>query len=179
MTPDEILNSLYSTIDLWERELDRYTLQELTIQPSEGSWSLGQVYTHLLGNVLGYNFPEIESCLTSDKHIQGEKTEEAKEIFERNGFPDIQMKTPPSDEAPDQPESVEQLKSGMREVRETIPVLAAKITTSKYRGKTKHPGLHYFDAWEWMQFIDIHFRHHLRQKKRIDQYLAMVKKDSN
>ncbi|MDB5279911.1 MAG: DinB family protein [Ferruginibacter sp.] len=49
--------------------------------------------------------------------------------------------------------------------------LAARIAASKFKGKTKHPGLDYFSATEWLQFVDIHFRHHLRQKKRIDDFL--------
>jgi hypothetical protein len=48
---------------------------------------------------------------------------------------------------------------------------AIKITESPFGGKTKHPGLGYFSAHEWLQFADMHFRHHLRQKKRIDDFL--------
>ena len=27
-------------------------------------------------------------------------------------------------------------------------------------GKTKHPGLNYFTAKEWLQFAEMHLRHH-------------------
>ena len=47
------------------------------------------------------------------------------------------------------------------------------MTARKYKGKTKHPGLGYFSAEEWLQFAEMHFRHHLRQKKRIDEFLKM------
>ncbi|HEV9036934.1 MAG TPA: hypothetical protein VGQ51_09945 [Puia sp.] len=39
-------------------------------------------------------------------------------------------------------------------------------------GKTRHPGLHYFNSLEWLQFAEMHMRHHFRQKKRIDACLT-------
>jgi len=52
--------------------------------------------------------------------------------------------------------------------------LAALIPASDFKGKTKHPGLLYFNAGEWLQFATIHLRHHLRQKKRIDTLLQQA-----
>jgi hypothetical protein len=49
--------------------------------------------------------------------------------------------------------------------------VATLISESQFNGKTKHPGLGYFSAKEWLQFANMHFRHHLRQKKRIDVFL--------
>lgn len=47
------------------------------------------------------------------------------------------------------------------------------ISKSPFKGKTKHPGLDYFSAIEWLQFAEMHLRHHLRQKKRIDHFLKI------
>jgi hypothetical protein len=41
-------------------------------------------------------------------------------------------------------------------------------------GKSRHPGLGYFNAGEWLRFIEMHMRHHLRQKERIDAFLKTV-----
>ena len=41
-------------------------------------------------------------------------------------------------------------------------------------GKSKHPGLGYFNAQEWFLFAEIHMRHHFRQKARIDEFLASL-----
>jgi hypothetical protein len=50
-----------------------------------------------------------------------------------------------------------------------------KIINTRFKEKTKHPGFHYLNAIEWLQFIEMHFRHHLKQKKRIDKYLNSIK----
>jgi hypothetical protein len=40
------------------------------------------------------------------------------------------------------------------------------------KGKTRHPGLLYFSAPEWLQFAEMHLRHHFLQKQRIDAFLS-------
>jgi hypothetical protein len=51
----------------------------------------------------------------------------------------------------------------------------ARISASSVQGKAMHPGLHYLSAREWLQFSEMHFRHHLRQKERLDAFLADLK----
>jgi hypothetical protein len=48
--------------------------------------------------------------------------------------------------------------------------MIATALLQKRIGKTKHPGSNYFTAKEWLQFAEIHLRHHLKQKKRIDDF---------
>jgi hypothetical protein len=74
-----------------------------------------------------------------------------------------------SDKVP-QPESIDQLNLDMRQLKTDAFVLWQK--TADARGKSKHPGLGYFTAQEWFQYVEMHMRHHLRQKARLDTYLA-------
>jgi len=70
-----------------------------------------------------------------------------------------------------QPNSKVQLLRDLIHIKEEMNQLAILIAETPFMGKTKHPGLNYFSANEWLQFADMHFRHHLRQKKRIDDFL--------
>jgi hypothetical protein len=36
----------------------------------------------------------------------------------------------------------------------------------------KHPYFGYINAQEWYHHIVMHFAHHLRQKKRLDEFIA-------
>jgi hypothetical protein len=47
------------------------------------------------------------------------------------------------------------------------------ISTSQ---KVQHRAMGYLNAEEYFQLIDMHFRHHLWQKERIDQFLLKVSK---
>jgi len=66
------------------------------------------------------------------------------------------------------------LKSSLLNVKAEMNRAAILISKSSFKGKTKHPGLHYFSATEWLQFAEMHFRHHLRQKKRIEDFLKVT-----
>lgn len=54
---------LESTIDIWINALDHYDLDTLQRKPNKNSWSLGQVYIHIL-NDTNYYIHQIESCLS-------------------------------------------------------------------------------------------------------------------
>jgi hypothetical protein len=92
-------------------------------------------------------------------------------MFARGDFPDKILEGPPSNAFTPQPYNKEQLISDLMHLKEKIASVGILISESPYMGKTKHPGLHFFNAREWLQFAEMHFRHHLRQKKRIDDFL--------
>ena len=88
-----------------------------------------------------------------------------------NDFPDEMLEGPRNAYMP-QPESKEQLMTDLLNLKTKMNNAATLISESPFHGKTRHPGiLNYFSANEWLQFADMHLRHHLRQKKRIDDFL--------
>jgi len=163
-----------TTIDIWEKQLNRYTIEQLHMKPAKDRWSLGQVYIHLIENTMGYNFKQIEICISSDQHKDEKKHPRWEKYFSENRFPAARIKTDPAGIGePPQPKSIQQVKQRLVRVKKSMIEYEKKISQSKFNGKVKHPGLLYLDAAEWFQFVELHFRHHLKQKKRIDEYLRM------
>ena len=95
----------------------------------------------------------------------------AKAMLLQNDFPDMLIEGAPSNAQIPQPCNKEELMSDLLHLKEEMNHAALFISETPFKGKTKHPGLHYFSAPEWLQFAEMHLRHHLRQKKRIDAYL--------
>lgn len=159
-----------NTIDIWIRALDHYDIGRLLAQPGPGAWSLGQVYMHILDEA-DFQFNQIVTCLASNDHAMEECSDEAKAMFRRNAFPDRLIEGPASNAWVRQPGSkqllADRLVALQERVRETDPLIAASLL----RGKSRHPGLLYLNAGEWFQFSEMHFRHHLRQKARIEAFL--------
>ncbi len=173
MEPDVILKNFNSTFATWEKELNNYSLEQLCKKPNPESWSLGEPYIHLMGQTLYYNIEQIKICISTNENENGEKSAEGKEVFLHNSFPDQKIKAPsPEFETVHQPNSIEEIREALSHIKNLMTELESKIEKSPFKGKTKHPGLHYLNAGEWYQFIEMHFRHHLRQKERID-LLAM------
>jgi hypothetical protein len=92
-------------------------------------------------------------------------------MLANNEFPDATIEGPDTNTAIAQPSSTHELKNALLQLKDEISRLAILVSDSSHRGKTKHTGLGYFSTYDWLQFADMHFRHHLRQKKRIDDFL--------
>jgi hypothetical protein len=129
---------------------------------------------HLIENTQ-YFFDQIKLCVNTNDNFDKAASAAAKIMFLNHDFPDQRIEGPPSNQNTPQPESKEQLMRDLMYLKNELPNLERLISTSHFKGKTKHPGLHYFSASEWFQFAEMHVRHHVRQKKRIEDFLRTNK----
>jgi len=167
-----LIEDLNHTIDIWIKELEQYDFTRLCAKPSPNGWSLGQVYTHLIDQAK-YYIEQIKICVSTNDNALEEASPGAKKMFLNNEFPDEIIEGPLTNSHIPQPGSKEQLMSDLMNLKDEINNVEILISKSPFKGKTKHPGLKYFSANEWFQFAEMHFRHHLRQKKRIDDFLKI------
>jgi hypothetical protein len=165
--------NLNHTINFWIEALEQFSFKQLCTKPAPGSWSMGQLYLHRI-NDTNYYIEQVKVCLTTNDHSNEEASAFAKMLFVNNSFLDVEIEGNPSNTLIPQPVSKKQLEDDLRKINTEIKVLSTMISSSQFNGKTKHPGLHYFSAAEWLQFADIHFRHHLWQKKRLEDFLKMT-----
>ncbi len=157
----------------WEKALDEYSMEELMRKPGSESWSMGQLYMHLVPGTLGYHVPAFEQALNSSEGKRKRKNFKGIMVFYLiKGFPPKKIKVPPSDTyTPKQPQSKEALKEGMAELKQKMKSLSGRFAMDK-GGKVQHPALGYLNAKEWYKLIVYHFEHHLLQKKALDEFLG-------
>jgi len=165
-----VIEDFNRTLEIWIKELGSVNFVQLCTKLSSNSWSLGQVSMHRFESTYFY-LDQVRRCVSSDDHVQEEMLREAKIMFHNNVFPDEQIEGPPSNDATPQPNSKEELISDLSKLKEEINQVARLISSSSCKGKTKHPWLNYFTAREWLQFAEMHFRHHVKQKEGIDAFL--------
>jgi hypothetical protein len=165
------------TIDIWIEALVNYDYSQLTARPSPGSWSIGQVYMHLLDDT-SYYLAQIQVCVTNNDCESEQATPAGKTMLFNNDFPDELLEGSPANAHMPQPESVAQLLKDLLNLKAEMDNTAVLVSQSSFHGKAKHPGLGYFSAHEWLQFAEMHLRHHLRQKKRIDAFLEGAKRNA-
>ena len=157
-------------IDYWIGELEEYDFNQLCAKPAPSRWSLGQVYVHLI-RATGNHLAQAEICLSTNDNAAETMSPNGVALFRNNGFPDQFIEGPPSNANTTQPESKEGLMRDLLLLKQKISQVEMLASSSTFTGKTKHPGLLYFNGKEWLQFAEMHFRHHQRQKKRIDDFL--------
>lgn len=158
-------------IDYWLTELKGYGFNQLLLQPDQDSWSMGQVYAHITEETRFF-FQQVKICLSDRENSSKSMSEAAKDLFLVNAFPNKKLIGPP-EIIVGQPRSKSQLQVGLMNLYDQANDLGEEILFNDNSGKTKHPGHGYFDAKEWYQYAEMHLRHHIRQKDRIDNFLKM------
>jgi hypothetical protein len=160
-----------NTIDIWLNELYKFNIGQLLAKPDDKSWSIGQVYQHLLNETNWYN-GQIIAALQDKESINKETSKEAKALFERGSFEDKRFQGDPLiSENVKPPESITQLKSDFEKLKRETFEIWIKIQNITQSGKSEHPGIGYLDCFQWLQYAEMHMRHHLKQKERIEKAL--------
>lgn len=173
MNESTILSRFNTVLSTWEKALDNYSEADFARQPAPDAWSIGQVYQHLIGSALRYHLKQAEACLATDDNAGAPKTLPGRISYFLGGFLPVRVKVPPSPQyTPPQPESIEQMRAMIPAVKEKMAAVAQQLSQPHGNGKTSHPALGYLNALEWFALVEMHYRHHLRQKKRIDSFLA-------
>jgi hypothetical protein len=165
-----LIDEFKNTLNVWTKELKNYEFTSLQTKPSRVSWSLGQLYIHLIEET-NYYIEQVKMCLTNNDDELGELTTDAKAMFLNNDFPDEKIEGALTHNLIPQPESKEQLVKGLVNLKDGVDAMQLLFEKTSHRGKTRHPGLGYFNAEDWLRFAEMHLRHHLRQKKRVDDFL--------
>jgi hypothetical protein len=173
MQSTKALAKFSEVLDTWERALINYSETDFLKKPSDDAWSIGQVYHHLIKATIGFHLPQVEICLKNVENTHESKMMPGRVSYFLGSIPPIKVKVPPTPEyTPPQPESIAWVKVKLNELRPKMAKMAALLAESQGKtGKTKHPGFGYLDANEWFQLVEMHFRHHLRQKARLDKFL--------
>src|SRR6478735_4252608 len=114
---------LLATIDYWMKCLDNYTIGQMVRVPAPGSWSMGQLYIHLIRDSTFY-IDQAREALSANEHSTEHFLLAAKEMFTKNEFPDIQIEGDPSNAFIPQPESKDQLLKGLVELKRMIKEIA-------------------------------------------------------
>ncbi|NEZ40704.1 DinB family protein [Paenibacillus alvei] len=165
------------------QELDKYCLAELWRKPSENEWSLGQMYLHLPHSTLNLQLRLAEQCMApgGGSEEAGGKTEAGHAVFEQGSFPPVRIQVPADLQyTPPQPESKEQLVAKLEEARlrmHEIGALLQSIDSERLQRKATHPAVAFgaLNAVEWFAMVEMHYRHHLLQKERLDAFLQTAK----
>ncbi|PSL23052.1 DinB family protein [Chitinophaga ginsengisoli] len=170
-TVKALLKQFNDTIQQWIDQLSNYSIEMLRQRPQTDAWSLGQVYVHIIEDTTFY-LEQMQAALAS-KNCNAERSmrSRARTMFDNNEFPDMVLENPFNDINLEQPQSKDELSRGLISIKDEVNRLFHDIDLSTAKGKTEHPGFAFFDAFEWLHFAEMHMRHHLRQKRRIDEKL--------
>ncbi len=177
---ESVYKKFLATAKYWLKELDYYGEKQFKKKNSEKEWSIGQVYDHLLQGTYAFHLREINNCLEQKQGgKEGGKKIKGTLLYMLKGFPPIKLKgiDATGGYEPAQPESPTKAKDDFfRFIKEMQKTAKAIDEQADLTYKTLHPSLGMLNALEWYKLIEMHFRHHLRQKARLDQTIRGIYK---
>jgi len=157
----------------WHEDLLNYSPESLYYKPSSDQWSLAELYDHIIRVAKTYQLPNFHKCIENDTKKGKPKNSIAYLIFNLNIIPSrsIKMESFPSKIVSNfTPTIVErnELENNFGEFILEILSQELLVKQSNRSIKHHHPFFGMINAVEWFSLIEIHMRHHERQKKRLE-----------
>ena len=155
-------------------DIEKYTEENFLYKKNEESWSLGQMYEHLVVSS-EFFIRQAEGCLREEKgDFEGSKTEIGEKMFTLGGFPPIKIKPPEQYKAAIEvvAKDMETYPTIFAAFIERLPKIQAAIEQNPTTYKRKHAMFGMLTAAEWIWCLETHLRHHFRQQNELESFLA-------
>lgn len=175
MNTTKLTSDTHKTIDEYINMLDEFSYEQIIQKPSNGGWSIGQVYIHLWMASKGFFYKNAEACKSNTNTFNSKsKNWIGYLVFLFGKMPTIKVKMPEKVAVePRQPESKEQLITKLNGVKSLFDQYVSLTESIDPKAKTKHPFLGFLNFEEWLTLCKIHFKHHKAQINRIKKDLGI------
>jgi hypothetical protein len=163
-----VFNAIENTATTYRKKLTSIPESIFKKTPSNGGWSYSEVYTHIFELSL-LSLEALDGCLKSTAKQRKTPLITRLILFFGSFPPAMKFKVP------------KQLAAKARKIDKTTAatmILDFEVKLKPYyelvkyadpKMKTPHPKLGYLNAAQWIRFIEIHLKHHLKQLERIDK----------
>lgn len=168
MNAAKIKISLHHIIDAYKAKLSSYPEEIFELTPPINGWSYSEVYSHIFDSSLlslialensakgkGENKPThfvVKLILLLGSLPPAKKYKVPKRLAER-----VKKIT--------KTEAMDFILEFEKALTDNYPLVA----NANENCKTKHPRLGYLNTKQWLRFIEIHLKHHLKQLVRIEK----------
>lgn len=148
----------------WLKEIDE---DEFIHSPPDGGWSYSEVFCHVI-QVNVRSMLAVERCIYAKSgHRTSGPNLIARLILYMGKFPPLKIKAHPKVVSIVKPVTKEEARNDMLVFCNKLQDLLPKLMKVPVHQRTRHPRLGMLNCGEWLKFIDIHTRHHLKQLERI------------
>jgi len=148
----------------WLKEVDE---DEFVKSPTSGGWSYSEVFCHVI-QVNVRSILAVERCIYAKSgHRTSGPNLIARLILYMGKFPPVKIKAHPKVLSIVKTVTKEEARNDMLVFCNKLQDLLPKLMKVPVHQRTRHARLGMLNCGEWLKFIDIHTRHHLKQLERI------------
>jgi hypothetical protein len=168
MSAAQVFTSIQKVTFAYKQKLAQVPEHHFQQSPERGGWSYSEVFNHIF-DLSALSLNELDKCLSGRGKKKRTHWVTRLILFFGRLPPGIKFKVPKllaprvkkvtKDEASDM---INTFLIQLQPFGKTIEQANARI-------KTPHPRLGFLNAHQWLRFIEIHLKHHLKQLNRIDK----------
>jgi hypothetical protein len=174
MSPAEEQKAINAVLDEYRHLLDEIPDEQFTETPPGGGWSYAEVYSHILQANLGSSIAAEKCSNKTGTHTSKGLNWKGKLVFLMGGFPPGKRKAPPQVAALTKKISKEEARNLIVRLRKRVDEIIPLVAHAQANCKISHPGLGMLNAAQWIKFIRMHTRHHIKQLERIKKSYQQV-----
>jgi len=167
MNTAKVKVSLHQIIASYRAKLSGYADHDFQRTPPIAGWSYSEVYAHIFD-------ASLLSLIALNNSITGRGEKKPTHFIVRlilllGAFPPSQKYKVPNRIA-DRVRKISKTEAldFILEFETALKTSYPTIPAANPQLKTKHPRLGYLNAGQWLRFIEIHLKHHLKQLERIE-----------
>lgn len=177
MRSEKLIKKFNTKANTWLQELENLDEASLLKNPKPGSWSMAEVYDHIIKVARTYQIPNFKKSITTEAVRKKRKNVLGFAIFNigiRRQVT-IKMEDFPAKLVEDftpikrkKSELLQDFKEFISEVNELKGILKNSTTSKKHY----HPMFGDISTANWFSLVEIHMRHHDHQKLKLEEYLT-------
>lgn len=170
MKPAAERKEIEAAFDIYRKKLDDIPDDLFNVTPPGGGWSYAEVYAHILQSTLGASIALEKCTLSNCKPTNKTPNLLGRLVLLFNRFPPFKIKEPKpvTEKLPALKITKEAAKNLLIKCRQRMDLVMPLLYNAGHHGRIAHPRLGMFNAKQWLKFIRIHLKHHLKQLQRIE-----------
>ncbi len=170
MNNKEALSSIQNIFKIYFEALSTYSEKEFFYKSDSNTWSLAQMYEHVCSSSKFFFLANTKRCLEKRNGQEGGLMNAKGEgLFKNGGFPsDLKVKVPEKVASVIIGKEATYYVSEIKEIILSAIDLESLLVQDEGTYKIEHPVFGFLNAEEWFKSLEMHSRHHLKQKEGLE-----------
>jgi len=166
MNSTKVYQSIIKTVAAYQAKLTAMGEEEFSLTPPIGGWSYSEVYSHIFDASL-LSLIALSNCLNGDGEVKPTAFGAKVVLFFGALPPGKKYKVPAKLAERVKKISPMAAQQFITDFEMQLAKVYPQLGGAELKVKTKHPRLGYLNAKQWLRFIEVHLKHHLKQLNRI------------
>lgn len=168
MSTATLFRSIHNVTSAYEHKLAKVGEQHFQLSPPTGGWSYSEVYSHIFDLSI-LSLQQLDNCLNGNGEAKKTPFITKLILFFGRFPPAMKFKVPKSLESRVKKISKSEAERLITQFFLELETFKPRLAQADPGIKAAHPRLGSLNAAQWLRFIEIHLKHHLKQLERIDK----------